>query len=71
MSTRDRFPELAAVEDYLSAIGLPSERERHERLLDQLGFLVGYFELDSGTVPVELLQLAVDGGDVREAVRQR
>jgi hypothetical protein len=71
MSTRDPFPELAEAEDYLTSIGLPSDRERHGRLLDQLGYLVGFFELGSGTVPVELVQLAVDGGDVREAAGQR
>lgn len=48
--------------------------ERHARLISQVSFLVGYYEAaDEGPldVPVELLKVALDGGDVLQAVRSR
>jgi hypothetical protein len=63
--------ELDAAEPYLgiTADVPPTAQQRHERLRDQVGYLSGFYF--PGAVPAELLELALAGGDVRQAVKTR
>ncbi|WP_162829873.1 hypothetical protein [Amycolatopsis palatopharyngis] len=42
--------------------------EEYARLIGQVAFLAGYYDY-RGSVPVELLQVALNDGDVRQAVK--